>query len=406
MRFNIYTTLTILLVVALTVMAIAGVSAPWLLASSAFLLLTVALGYRSVIKPLRATQNGIYLIKSQDFGSRLSLTGQPDADRVISLFNTIMDTMKRERLKLQEQNYFLSQLVEVSPMGIAICDFDGNIISQNPAFTRFADSRLSAFMMDLEPGSTRTVRLGAGHIYRCSRLSFMDSGFKRPFLLVELLTDEIARAEKEIFNKIVRTIGHEVNNTLGCVTSLLETLADIHGHEPLIAGTIHSCHESCDNLVAFVKGYADLVKLPPAQPVLTDLTVMLRHLMPVLRTIAGHSVSLNLSIRNPHPVTVDTMLVERVVTNIVKNSVESIAGMNGGRIDIDFSGSTLTVTDNGHGISSANAQHLFTPFFSTKRPDRGLGLMLIADILHAHHAQFSLGTEPVTGLTRFTITFR
>lgn len=67
-------------------------------------------------------------------------------------------------------------------------------------------------------------------------------------------------------------------------------------------------------------------------------------------------------------------------------------------------GYRLTVTDNGRGISPEAAGNLFTPFFSTKHPDRGLGLMLVADILRAHRSDFTLATDPSNGLTTFTLT--
>lgn len=104
------------------------------------------------------------------------------------------------------------------------------------------------------------------------------------------------------------------------------------------------------------------------------------------------------------------MLMERVLINIVKNSIESIGCRDGGLINISIEkaegrnhASRLIITDNGRGISADNASKLFTPFFSTKRPDRGLGLMLIADILRAHRFPFSLSTSQSTGLTAFTI---
>lgn len=97
----------------------------------------------------------------------------------------------------------------------------------------------------------------------------------------------------------------------------------------------------------------------------------------------------------------DPTLLERVIVNIVKNSAESI-GSRQGSITITIHGTTLTVSDDGPGINPQDADKLFTPFFSTKHPDRGLGLMLIADILRAHHATFSLATNITT---TFTITF-
>lgn len=97
--------------------------------------------------------------------------------------------------------------------------------------------------------------------------------------------------------------------------------------------------------------------------------------------------------------------MERVMINIVKNSIESIGACPDGIVDIAVSSSSIIVTDNGKGISDEVSGKLFTPFFSTKRPDRGLGLMLITDILRAHSAHFSLSTSHKTGLTTFSIDF-
>lgn len=98
----------------------------------------------------------------------------------------------------------------------------------------------------------------------------------------------------------------------------------------------------------------------------------------------------------------DPVLMQRVLINLVKNAVESIGGRQG-HIRLRVEGKTLAVTDDGLGISPEAAQRIFTPFFSTKRPDRGLGLMLVADILRSHNAGFSLATAG--GETTFLITF-
>jgi signal transduction histidine kinase len=90
------------------------------------------------------------------------------------------------------------------------------------------------------------------------------------------------------------------------------------------------------------------------------------------------------------------------LVNIVKNAIDSI-GSNQGEIAIAITPDGVTITDNGEGIAPENAQKLFTPFFSTKHPDRGIGLMLIADILRKHHADYSLTTDAATHLTTFAI---
>ena len=232
----------------------------------------------------------------------------------------------------------------------------------------------------------------------------MDRGFRRPFFLVERLTDEIMKAETDIFNKIVRTMGHEVNNTLGGVVSVLETLAVINSGDPEISAAIGSCRKSCLNLGDFVKGYSDVVKLPDPDLSPVDLNEFVTGAMPFLSEMCPGNITLSADLCPGNAtVMIDSMLIHRVVVNAVKNAVESI-GDRPGIIIISTGPASLVITDNGKGISEADAQRIFTPFFSTKHADRGLGLMLISDILRRHHADFSLTTGSDC-LTRMSISF-
>ena len=234
----------------------------------------------------------------------------------------------------------------------------------------------------------------------------MDSGFRRRFLLVELMTEEILRAEKQMFNRIVRTIGHEVNNAMGSVGSVLETLKLMHGGETDVTQTIDSSRASCKNLAEFVSGYSSLVKLPEPVPEPVELNEMMEQMLPSLEALTNNRCILALNKCDETCMTnLDTMLMQRVISNIVKNAVESIGDKPGGKIAITVKPQRLEITDNGSGISDEAAEQLFTPFFSTKRPDRGLGLMLVSDILRAHKATFTLSTDATTHLTTFTICF-
>lgn len=404
MRYKVYTAVLAVLIVATGIAAIKGLSWQWIAGGCALMLLALALLIRSVAKPLNAVQNGLYLLRDQDFGSRLRRTGQPDADKIVELYNTLIESMKAERLKNLEQNRFLSLVVDASPLGIAVCDFDGNIVETNRAWNAMQSPALSQAIAGVANGETQTVRLADALIVRISRLWFMDLGFRRNFILVERLTDEIAAAEKQMFNKIVRTIGHEVNNTLGSVISVIESLGDMHQDDPFVAEVIAGSQESCTNLVSFVRGYADIVKLPPVTPEPVDLNQWLTRLHPTLAALGRGNVAVTFTPgEGEYTAMVDPMLMERVLINIVKNAVESIGERPDGKVEIATDRGVITVTDNGAGIADTVAGKLFTPFFSTKRPDRGLGLMLIADILRAHHARFSLATDTKTCKTTFTI---
>lgn len=149
--------------------------------------------YRKLVMPLNSIANGIDLLREQDFSSRLSKVGQAEADRIVTMFNGMMDQLKNERLRLREQNHFLDLLISVSPMGVVILDFDGKVSMLNAAALRFLgytsqtdligknfsalDAPLAEEINRLDKDSTDTIRLNDSMIYRCSRLSFVDRGF-------------------------------------------------------------------------------------------------------------------------------------------------------------------------------------------------------------------------------------
>lgn len=404
MRSVIWFIITVLAIIGVIVACVTG-SKDCAVICAVVSLATLAMAYRSVALPLKAIRTGTDLLRSQDFASRLRHVGQKEADSMVDLYNTLISRMKDERLRTEEQNNFLIKLVEASPMGIAICDFDGNIESNNNAFASMRSPELMDALAGLDYECSTTIRPSGGQILRCSRQYFMDHGFRRPFFLVERLTDEIVRAETDVFHKIIRTMGHEVNNTIGGVVSVLETIADMHEEEPAIAEVAESCRRSCVRLGEFVRGYSDVVKLP--DPVLerTDLHRLLSESLPFLRNIGDGNIEIVVEEGDNRAAiaNIDPMLVQRVLVNAVKNSVESI-GDRPGRITLRAYGTHLEISDNGRGISPEAAERLFTPFFSTKNPDRGLGLMLIADILRRHKADFSLATE--NGVTTLHIKFK
>lgn len=195
-----------------------------------FSLIFLIFFYRKVIKPLDTIGNGMDLLREQDFSSRLTPVGQKEADRIVLVFNRMMEQLKDERLRLREQNHFLDLLVSVSPMGLIILTLDGHVSMINAAALRYLDyvtddevkgrllceltSPLAEEIERIPKDASKTVRLSDSMIYRCSRLSFVDRGFAHPFILIESLTSEVVKAEKKAYEKVIRMIAHEVNKLL------------------------------------------------------------------------------------------------------------------------------------------------------------------------------------------------
>lgn len=356
--------------------------------------------YRKTVRPYDTLISGMELVRDLDLTTRLAPSGQYETDVIVRAFNELLNRLRNEHLTLEEQYSFLSLLIDASPMGVVQCDINGNITSMNPAAREMVSPNLEKAMRSLPLGDSTTVRVhGAPQLFRISHQSFPDRGYQHPFFLIESLTSEIRLAEKAAYERVIRMIAHEVNNSVAGIVSLMENgklkLEDVDG-----------ASERLKALSEFVTRFADVVKIPQPQLQLCDLSEEVEACRPFLENLClSAHVRLEFSLTDEAvPVHLDTILFQQVLINIVKNAVESM-GEKGGLIILSSTPSQLIITDNGRGISPSVAPHLFTPFFSTKPQGQGLGLLLIRDILTAHHCTFSLMTDPTDHLTRFTIQF-
>lgn len=405
--------------------------------SSCIIMLLTGVAYRKLVIPMRGIANGMDLIRAQDFSSRLAKVGQPEADRIVEMFNAMMLRLRNERVRIREQNHFMDLLISVSPMGIIILDTFGKIMMNNPAAEEFLGmkgrdgiigktlealtSPLADGLVRLKPGTTETLRLSDSKIYRCSRLSFMDNGYAHPFILIEHLTQEVMKAEKHAYERVIRIISHEVNNSVAGISSMLSTAGAVAREgdgmskedADMIAEVAEVSRERCMSMSKFISAYADVVKIPPANRRRVNLNEELMNFHSFLESICRpHGVELIYDLDEEEiEVMMDSMLFQQALINIVKNSVESISMSDNdarGWVRISTSGSevlSLTITDNGNGISSDSQSHLFTPFYSSKPSGQGLGLIFIADVLEKHGCNFNLSTSSEDHLTRFCISF-
>ena len=407
---------------------VAGHFSSWFFAAEGLILITLfflAYFYRKVVTPLNSIANGMDLLREQDFSSRLKLVGQLEADRIVLVFNRMMDQLKEERLRLREQNHLLDLLIEVSPMGVLILDFEGRVTMTNKAALRYlnmADEKavvgmslemipvpLAEAMVRIPQGTTQTVRLGDAMIYRCSRLSFVDRGFAHPFVLIESLTSEVVKAEKKAYEKVIRMIAHEVNNTVGGVTSALDTVKDmLDGLEDAadLKEVMTVCIERSLSMSRFITNFADVVKIPEPQLKEVDLNRVVTDCKVFLETLAnGREIDLRYELCPDNmKVMMDQVLFEQVLVNIVKNAMESIESNGIVRIQTSPTAPMLVVANNGAPIPREVETRLFTPFFSTKPNGQGIGLLFIREVLDRHHCSFSLRTY-ADGWTRFCISF-
>jgi two-component system nitrogen regulation sensor histidine kinase NtrY len=377
-----------------------------LFAAELLFVVSIAISLRLVhalFVPLDLIETGAELISERDFTSRFVPVGQPEMDTLIHVYNSMIDRLRDERLAAQERHQLLQKIVEASPAAIVICDFDGNVEQLNPAAKRMLGNQP---LPQLEPGESKLITQGPRRM-KASRAEFRDRGFTKSFYVVEELTDELRVSEKAAYEKLIRMMSHEVNNSVGAVRSLLESslryapqVSEADRADFTSALTIASAR--IDALNRFMSAFADVVRIPQPHRAPASFSDLVSRVAALLRPeLEDRRIALSLDLADRNEYDLDVNQLEQVVLNVFRNAIDAVN--REGTIDVRLRDGVLTVADSGPGIADSVREDLFTPFFTTKRDGRGLGLTIVQEILANHAFPFTLANREGGGAV-FTMT--
>jgi len=399
----------------------------WLFILSEFgLIMSLIISYiffKRFNQPLQLMRYGVDAIKDEDYNVRFLKTGSENVNELIDVFNAFLIKLSEERVSAQEQGYFLESIIAASPIAMIMLDYDDRIASFNiKAIEVFGKETLieeSEFFLVSHPlisqlkilqiGESTIVRINPTLRYRCSINSIIHLGFKRKFIMIEELSKELLENEKAAYGKVIRMMAHEVNNSMGAVNSILQSVMDFgfEDQKNEYVEYLRLAKLRNSELGTFMKNFAEVIRLPPPNKQQLDLNDIARRASIIMSQLAKSqdiSIQSYLS-ENPVLIQGDTNQLQQVVINALKNAIESIG--QGGMISINVQAAKpqLIIADNGPGISENVKEQLFTPFFSTKPDGQGIGLIISREILVSHGAQFELYTDANIGETKFEISF-
>ncbi|SHM02374.1 sensor histidine kinase [Hymenobacter psychrotolerans] len=389
------------------------------------IVLTVQL-YRGFVRPFQLIAAGTEAIRSKDFSMKFVPVGQREMDQLINVYNQMIDELRQERVTQHEKSYLLERLIQASPAGILLLSFEGQIEAVNPAAERCLSQPAGALLGrrpaelpgewgavlgTLHEGQPQVVQLSGIQTYRAHCSHFVDRGFSRNFILLEELTQDLIRQEKQAYEKLIRMMSHEINNSIGAINSILQSFGyytpQLHpDDQPDFREALDVSIARNTHLANFIANFANLVRLPPPNCQPTDLHELLRGIQRLLQVQAEHRrIAWHWQLAPvPLRANIDQQQLEQALLNIVKNALEAI-GENGNlTLRTTLNPAALHIENDGPGIPPEVQRRLFTPFFSTKRDGQGIGLTLIRDILLQHELRFSLETQK-TGRTVFSIWF-
>jgi len=358
--------------------------------------------------------HGTDAIKDRDFNVKFVKTGKYEMDELINVYNHMIDELRKERTKQEEQHFFLEKLIQTSPTGIIILNYEDHVQQINPKALELLDLNekeingkslheinhpITQQITHLKSGESKTITLSGAATYKIQKSHFVDRGFPRHFIMIEELTAEILAAEKKAYGKVIRMMAHEVNNTIGPVNSILESALKTnelwkekknYSLQTAFQVAVNRNH----NLNLFMRNFADVVRLPEPNKKTIDLNQLTNSVAKLMELKAGEKqIQFEYHLSDaPFFISADVQQMEQVLINIVKNAIESIEEKGTITFETNPQKRNLTITDNGKGIPSHIEENLFSPFFSTKKDGQGIGLTLVREILLNHGFEFSLKT--------------
>jgi two-component system nitrogen regulation sensor histidine kinase NtrY len=369
----------------------------------------VSLQHR-VIFSLQTLSNLLAAMREEDFSLRGRGARNDDAmGEVMIEVNTLSETLREQRLGALEATALLRTVMEEIDVAVFTFDSQNQLKLVNRAGERLLarpserSLGLSASELGLavclEGESARTMELsfpGGSGRWGMRRGSFRQGGSPHHLVVLTDLSRALREEERQAWQRLIRVLGHELNNSLAPIQSVAQSLetglqrAENSKDEGSMFVDLRQglaiIRSRTEALGRFMSAYTQLARLPQPSLISVEFGELVRRVAALERRVpvdlAGGPV---LTVR------ADRDQIEQLLINLIRNAADA-ASETRGRVRIEWFRTPLRlelqILDEGPGIS--NPTNLFVPFFTTKPGGSGIGLVLSRQIAEAHGGSLTL----------------
>lgn len=369
---------------------------------------------KPLVQGIQSLETGLLNFKDGELSSLLAYKANNEVGKICQLYNQTAKQLRQEKQWIYQRELMLDKVLQSSPQAVILKNDQGFIVYSNHsardllnAKTSLEGSQFSAlfanahpqlinalerevdglFTLDNQKQESQTWHLATGKL-------LLNNQFHTLYVFKQL-TRELSRQEVEVWKKVIRIISHELNNSLGPMSSMLHSgkILSEKVDEPRLSRVFLTIEERIKHLNEFVQGYGKFAKLPTPQLTRINWPELLHQLQ--------NQWSFCLNAQADVTTYADHTQIEQLLINLLKNAHESESDIKHIAITLsqDKHSTAINVSDQGKGMGEQVMANALIPFYSTKSTGSGLGLALCREIVEAHNGQISLHNQPNGGLS-------